>query len=49
MSSFEITKVVVPELAAVSPNRPRGFLTEFINGNPVFNNGLKSLPKNPPE
>ena len=25
-----------------------GLTTLFINGNPVFNNGPKSLPRNPP-
>ena len=26
-----------------------GLITFFINGNPVFSNGPKSLPKNPPD
>ena len=25
-----------------------GFITFFIGGNPVFSNGLRSLPRNPP-
>ena len=62
ISSFEITKVVVPEpyafsgtpasvaeLAAVKPNKPCGIMTDFNNGNPVFNNGPRILPKNPPD
>ena len=62
ISSFEITKVVVPEpyicfltpasiaeLADVQPNNPSGFMTDFNTGNPVFNNGPKILPKNPPD
>ena len=26
-----------------------GLITFFINGNPVFNNGSRSLPRNPPD
>ena len=26
-----------------------GLVTFFINGNPVFSNGLSNLPKNPPD
>ena len=61
ISSFEITKVAVPESyflfwtppsiaeeAAVRPNKPSSFMTDFHNGNPVFNNGPRSLPRNHP-
>ena len=67
ISSFEITKVVVPEplyiffcipasaadATAVNPNGIKkllanGLITFFINGNPDFNNGPRSLPRNPP-
>ena len=39
--------------AAVSPNGIKtllanGLITLFINGNPVFSNGPRSLPKTPP-
>ena len=39
--------------AAVNPNGIKtllanGLITFFINGNPVFSNGLRSLPRNPP-
>ena len=38
--------------AAVNPNGTKtllayGWITLFINGNPVFNNGRSSLPRNP--
>ena len=41
------------DAAAVNPNGiqtllPNGVATFFINGNPVFNNGPRSLPRNPP-
>ena len=36
------------KLAAVRPNKPRDFMTDFNNGSPVFNNGPRSLPKNRP-
>ena len=53
ISSYEITKVFlrasIAELAAVRPNRPSGFMTDFNNGSPVFNNGPRSLPKTPPD
>ena len=39
----------IAELAAVKPNNPSGFMTDFYNGSPFFNNGPRSLPKNPPE
>ena len=40
--------------AAVNPNEIKtllasGWSTFFIKGNPAFSNGLKSLPKNPPD
>ena len=55
ISSFEIIKVVVFEVdpesiaeeAAVKPNNPSGFTTDFSNGNPGFNKGPRNLPKNP--
>ena len=45
--------VAAATAAAVSPNGIKtllanGLSTFFIKGNPVFNNGPKSLPKNPP-
>ena len=67
ISSFEITKVTVPEpiiffcipasavdAAAVHPNGisillANGLITVFINDNPVFNNGPRSLPRIPPD
>ena len=41
------------DAAAVNPNGIKtllanGLITFFINRNPVFNNGPRSLPKNPP-
>ena len=46
---FFCTPAFIAELAAVRPNRARGFMTDFNNGNPVFNNGSRSLLKNPPD
>ena len=42
------------DAAAVNPNDIKmllanGFITFCITGNPVFNNGPKSLPKKPPD
>ena len=42
------------DAAAVNPKGIKTFLangliTFFINGNPVFSNGLSNLPKNPPD
>ena len=42
------------DAAAVNPKRinillANGFITFFINGNPVFSNGSNSLPRNPPD
>ena len=37
----------VADAAAVSLSIPRGFITDFKNGNPDFKNGAKNL-KNPP-
>ena len=42
------------DAAAVDPNGTKtllanGLITIFINGNPVFNNGPRSLLKNPPD
>ena len=42
------------DAVAVNPNGintllTNGFITLFINGNPVFNNGPSHLPKNPPD
>ena len=44
----------VADTAAVDPNCIKTLLasdlsTFFMKGNPVFNNGPKSLPKNPPD
>ena len=43
----------VAAAAAVNPNGTRTLLANglkfTINGNPVFNNGPKILPKNPPD
>ena len=38
----------IAELAAVRPNRPRDFMTDFYNANPVFNNESRNLHRNPP-
>ena len=60
ISSFDIISGVVPKpkiflcipaFAAVTPNGINTLLakaTFFINDNPVFNNGQRSLPRNPP-
>ena len=42
------------DAAAVNPNGIKtllanGLITFFINRRPVFNNGLRSLPRNPPD
>ena len=42
------------DAAAVKPNGIKtllgnGLITFFINGNPVFNNGPRGLPRNPPD
>ena len=42
------------DAAAVDPNGIKtllanGLITFFINGNPVFSNGPRSLPRNPPD
>ena len=42
------------DAAAVNPKGTKtllanGFITFFIRGNPVFSNGPKSLPRNPPD
>ena len=42
------------DAAAVNPNgiktlSTNGLITFFINGYPVFNNGSRSLPRNPPD
>ena len=39
----------IAEQAADRPKKPSGFITDFNNGNQVFNNGPRSLPKNPPD
>ena len=63
ISSFEITKVVIPEplyiffcvlasiakKAAVRPNKPSGFMTDFNKRSPVFNNGPRRFPRNSPD
>ena len=43
-----------PYAATVSPNGIKtllanGLITFFINGSPVFNNGRRSQPRNPPD
>ena len=45
---FEILHLLL-KIAAVKPNNLTGFMTDFNNGNPVFNNGPRILPKNPPD
>ena len=45
---FFSTPASIAELATVKPYNPSGFMTDFNNGNPVFNNGPRILPKNPP-
>ena len=42
------------DAAAVNPNGIKtllanGFITFYINGNLVYNNGPRSLPRNPPD
>ena len=37
------------KLQLLNPNNPSGFMTDFNNGSPVFNNGPRSLPENPPD
>ena len=42
------------DAAAVNPNGIKtlltnGLITVFINGNPAFSNGPRSLPRNPPD
>ena len=59
ISLFEIIKVVVFEVDPESSvffeyqnqllKKPSGFITDFNNGNPVFNKGPRSLPKTPPD
>ena len=46
---FFLTPVSIAELASVRPNKPSGFLTDFNNGNQVFNNGPRRLRRNPPD
>ena len=46
---FFCTPASIAEHAAVRPNKPRGFMTDFNNGNPVFNKEPRILPKNPPD
>ena len=41
------TPASIAQEVAVSPNKPKGFMTNFNNGNPAFNYGPRSLPKNP--
>ena len=52
--SQRCTPVSATDAAAVNLNRIKillahGLITFFINGNPVFGNRLRSLPKNPPD
>ena len=42
---FFLTPASIAEVAAVKPNKPSGFMTDFNNGNPVFNNGPRSFLK----
>ena len=51
---FLCIPVSAADAAAVNPNGIKtilanGLITFFINGNPVFRNGSKSLPRNPPD
>ena len=53
-NTFSSIAVFVAAAAAVNPNDIKTFLanvlsTFSIKGNPVFSNGPKSLPKNPPD
>ena len=53
-SSHRCTPVSATDAAAVNLNGIKillahGLITFFINGNPVFGNRLRSLPKNPPD
>ena len=53
MISFLQTAASVADVTPVNPNGIKtlvasGLSTFFIKGNPVFSNGPKSLPKNPP-
>ena len=43
---FFWTPASIAEEAAVKTNKPSGFMTDFNNGNPVFNSGPIILPKN---
>ena len=50
---FLCIPAAVADAAAVNPNGTKillanGLVTFFINGNPVFNNGPRGLPRNPP-
>ena len=53
MSYYQIAASIA-DAAAVNPNGIKTFLANGliifpIKGNPVFSNGPKSLPKNPPD
>ena len=53
-SIFFCIPVSAADAAAVNPNGIKtllanGFITFFINGNPVFNNGPRNLPRNSPD
>ena len=45
--SFLFIAASVTDAAAVIPSIPKGLITLFNNGNPVFSSGPKSLPKKP--
>ena len=52
--SFFCIPASAADAAAVNPNGIKtllgyGLITFFTNGNPVFNNGPRSLPRNPPD
>ena len=43
-----VTDVVAANLNGIKKLLAYGLITFFINGNPVFDNGPRSLPRNPP-
>ena len=53
-SDFLCIPASAADAAAVNPGGIKmllanGFITFFINDNPVFSNGSRSLPRNPPD
>ena len=51
---FSCIPASAADAAAINPKGIKtllvnGLITSFINGNPVFSNGPRSLPRNPPD